>query len=148
MRETEEAALAGVGRRLGHLLGVSLDDAASEPYMVRAIMAGHHELYVMIEHFDDVDSERGRVILVFCGQVVNHGLGGEYGAHRDTHGPTRTPPQPEIGERLATVLTHLQAPAQGRCRAGGSFAPRPQSIHGSSLDYYEEVPLHPHRRLK
>ncbi|XP_050693506.1 prolyl 4-hydroxylase subunit alpha-1-like [Eriocheir sinensis] len=78
VRETEEAAVAGVGRRLGHLLGVSLDDAASEPYM-----------------------------------VVNHGLGGEYGAHRDTHGPSRTPPQPEVGERLATVLTHLQAPAQG-----------------------------------
>lgn len=62
--------------------------------------------------------------MFFCGQVVNHGLGGEYGAHRDTHGPTRTPPQPEVGERLATVLTHLQAPAQGRCRAGESSAPR------------------------
>ncbi|MPC27472.1 Prolyl 4-hydroxylase subunit alpha-2 [Portunus trituberculatus] len=76
--EAETAVLMGVGRRMRHLLGVTLDNTASEPYM-----------------------------------VADYGLGGEYSAHRDTHGPTRTPPHTHIGERLATVLTYLQAPTQG-----------------------------------
>ncbi|XP_064120189.1 prolyl 4-hydroxylase subunit alpha-2-like [Macrobrachium nipponense] len=46
--------------------------------------------------------------------VANYGIGGEYKAHRDTHGPTRTPPDEEIGERIATIVTYLEAP-----RAGG-----------------------------
>lgn len=54
--------------------------------------------------------------LVLCLQVATHGLGGEYGAYRDTHGPTRMPPQPEVGERLATIVTHLQTPTQGEYR--------------------------------
>ena len=53
--------------------------------------------------------------MFFCmRQVADYGLGGEYNAHRDTHGPARTPPQPGVGERLATVLTYLQTPSQGK----------------------------------
>ncbi|XP_063871395.1 prolyl 4-hydroxylase subunit alpha-2-like [Scylla paramamosain] len=78
LQEAEAAVLMGVGRRMRHLLGVTLDDAASEPYM-----------------------------------VADYGLGGEYSAHRDTHGPTRAPPHSHVGERLATVLIYLQTPTQG-----------------------------------
>ncbi|XP_071522950.1 prolyl 4-hydroxylase subunit alpha-3-like isoform X2 [Panulirus ornatus] len=45
--------------------------------------------------------------------VADYGLGGEYGAHRDTHGPARTPPHRIAGERMATFLTYLEAPAAG-----------------------------------
>ncbi|XP_064120188.1 prolyl 4-hydroxylase subunit alpha-2-like [Macrobrachium nipponense] len=46
--------------------------------------------------------------------VANYGIGGEYKAHRDTHGPTRTPPDEEIGERIATIVTYLEAPRAGK----------------------------------
>ncbi|KAK4324754.1 hypothetical protein Pmani_004641 [Petrolisthes manimaculis] len=45
--------------------------------------------------------------------VADYGLGGSYDPHRDTHGPLRTPPRATVGERMATVLTFLQPPAQG-----------------------------------
>ncbi|XP_042864066.1 prolyl 4-hydroxylase subunit alpha-1-like [Penaeus japonicus] len=46
--------------------------------------------------------------------VANYGMGGTYEAHRDTHGPARRPHSPVAGERLATLLTYVEAP-----RAGG-----------------------------
>ncbi|XP_047482512.1 prolyl 4-hydroxylase subunit alpha-2-like [Penaeus chinensis] len=46
--------------------------------------------------------------------VANYGMGGTYEAHRDTHGPARRPHSEKAGERLATLLTYVEAP-----RAGG-----------------------------
>lgn len=37
LREMEEGGLERVGRRLSHVLGVNLNDAASEPYMVSGV---------------------------------------------------------------------------------------------------------------
>nr|XP_045611043.1 prolyl 4-hydroxylase subunit alpha-3-like [Procambarus clarkii]XP_045611044.1 prolyl 4-hydroxylase subunit alpha-3-like [Procambarus clarkii] len=46
-------------------------------------------------------------------RVADSGLGESYEARRDTHGPARSPPNPAVGERMATVLTYLEAPAAG-----------------------------------
>ncbi|XP_069936006.1 prolyl 4-hydroxylase subunit alpha-3-like [Cherax quadricarinatus] len=45
--------------------------------------------------------------------VAEYGLGGSYEAHRDTYGPVRSPPDLHVGERMASVLTFLQAPTAG-----------------------------------
>lgn len=62
-------------------------------------------------------------IHILVRQVADYGLGGEYNAHRDTYGPARTPPQPDIGERMATILTYLQTPTQGQCQGGKNLRP-------------------------